>query len=200
MEAGTTWDLSSEPAKTVPSRAATAGMPALASTAMTHSTLARLESRLFRIGVERFGLDIDHTWILEVPGRRTGVPRFTPVKVLEVEKEHYLVALHPDSDWPRNLRSAAGSARLRHRRRIVAVCALELPPEDRTPILRGYLAMATRGRTLDILGAGRRDPEEGHLRRIAADHPVFRLTVADETLRGAGPEGSTVTAPWAIDR
>ena len=53
--------------------------------------------------------------------------------------------------------------------------------------------MATRGQTLDILGAGRRDPEEGHLRRIAADHPVFRLTVADETFRRAGAEGSTVT-------
>ena len=160
---------------------------------MTHTTLARLESRLFRIGVERFGLDIDHTWILEVPGRRTGVPRFAPVKLLEVETEHYLVALHHDSDWPRNLREAAGSARLRHRRRIIAVRALELPPQERTRILRHYLDMATRGQTLDILGAGRRDPEESHLRRIAADHPVFRLTLADETLRRAGPEGLTVT-------
>ena len=162
---------------------------------MTHSTLARLESRLFRIGVERFGLDIDHTWILEVPGRRTGVPRFTPVKVLEVGTEHFLVALHHGSDWPRNLRAAAGSANLRHRRRIIAVRALELPSQERTPILRSYLASATRGQTLDILGAGQREPEEGHLRRIAADHPVFRLTVADETSRRPGPEGSTGTAP-----
>ena len=164
---------------------------------MTHSTLARLESRLFRIGVERFGLDIDHTWILEVPGRRTGVPRFTPVKLLEVGNEHFLVALHHGSDWPRNLRAAAGSARLRHRGRIVAVLALELPSQERTPILRRYLASATRGQTLDILGAGRREPEESHLRRIAADHPVFRLTVADETSGRPGPEGSTRSAPWA---
>ena len=44
-------------------------------------------------------------------------------------------------------------------------------------MLRAYLAAATRGQTLDILGAGRRDPDEGHLRRIAADHPVFRLVL-----------------------
>jgi deazaflavin-dependent oxidoreductase (nitroreductase family) len=167
---------------------------------MTHNTIARLESRLFRIAVERFGLDIDHTWILEVPGRRTGVPRFTPLKVLEVDKEHYLVALHHDSDWPRNLRAAAGSARLRHRRRVIAVDALELPSQERTRILRGYLAAATRGRTLDILGAGRRDPEEGHLRRIAADHPVFRIAVADGSSRRTGPAGLSGTAPWAWAR
>ncbi len=138
-----------------------------------------MESRLFRIAVERFGAEIDHTWILEVAGRRSGIPRFVPVKLLDIEADRFLVSLYGDGDsnWPRNLRAGGGRARLRRRGWAVRVTAEELPPAERPAVLRAYLAAATRGQTLDILGAGRRDPEEGHLRRIAADHPVFRLVL-----------------------
>lgn len=141
--------------------------------------MRRVESRLFRIAVERFGVEIDHTWILEVAGRRSGIPRFVPVKLLDIEADHFLVSLDGDgdSDWPRNLRAAGGRARLRRRGWALPVRAMELPPPERPAVLRAYLAAATRGRTLDILGAGRRNPEEDHLRRIAADHPVFRLVL-----------------------
>jgi len=47
-------------------------------------------------------------------------------------------------------------------------------------VLRAYLAAATRRKTLDLLGAGRRDPDDAHLHRIAPEHPVFRLTSAGE--------------------
>ena len=146
---------------------------------MTRHRLSRLESRLFRLAIERFGAEIDHSWILEVPGRRTGIPRFTPVKLLDVGAERFLVALYRGSDWSRNLRAASGVARLRRRGVIQPVVAAELPPEDRPRVLRAYLAAATRGKTLDILGAGERDPDEGHLRRIAPDHPVFLITLPD---------------------
>ena len=136
-----------------------------------------MESRLFRVAVERVGAEIDHTWILEVAGRRSGAPRFVPVKLLQVETERFLVSLYGDSNWTRNLRAASGRARLRRRASALPVTAVELPPSQRPAVLRAYLAAATRGQTLDILGAGRRDPEEGHLRRIAADHPVFGLVL-----------------------
>ena len=58
---------------------------------MGSRTRHRLETRFFRVAIERFGAQIDSTWILEVAGRRTGVPRFTPVKLLEVDDERYLV-------------------------------------------------------------------------------------------------------------
>ena len=144
---------------------------------MTSRWVQRVESRLFRVAIERLGADIDHIWILEVAGRRSGLPRFVPVKVLEVETERFLVSLY-DGDWPRNLRAAGGRAQLRRRSVMLPVEAVELPPAQRPAVLRAYLAAATRGQTLDILGAGRRDPVEAHLRRIAADHPVFRLAVA----------------------
>jgi hypothetical protein len=135
-----------------------------------------VQSRLFRIALEQFNADIDGTWILKVPGRRTGIWRFTPVKLLVVDDEKYLVALHPSSDWPLNLRMADGIAQLRHGRRRLPVRAVELAVEERPAILRGYLAAATRTKTSDILGAGQRHPDDDHLRRIAPGHPVFRLT------------------------
>ena len=142
---------------------------------MSKRWVHRVEVRLFRVAVERFGADIDHTWILEVPGRRSGSPRFAPVKLLQVDLDRFLVSLYEDSNWPRNLRAAGGQARLRRRGSALPVTAVELSPPQRPTVLRAYLAAATRGQTLDILGAGRRDPDDDHLRRIAGDHPVFRL-------------------------
>jgi deazaflavin-dependent oxidoreductase (nitroreductase family) len=139
----------------------------------------RLETVFFRLAIERFGAQIDDTWILEVPGRSSGAPRFTPIKVLDVDGERYLVGLYGHTDWSRNLR-AAGAARLRHRKRVLPVRAEELAVVDRPPVLRAYLAGATRTQTLDVLGAGSRDPAEAHLRRIAPDHPVFRLVPQEE--------------------
>jgi len=148
---------------------------------MESRTRHRLEARLFRIAIERFGAQIDSTWILEVAGRRTAIPRFTPVKLLEVDGERYLVSLSGRTDWSRNL-AAAGQAVLRHRGRALPMRAEEVPPPERPRVLRAYLAAATRAATLDLLGAGSREPDEAHLRRIAPDHPVFHLTPLEATV------------------
>jgi deazaflavin-dependent oxidoreductase (nitroreductase family) len=147
---------------------------------MANRILQRLESRVFRIAIERFGAKIDNSWILEVAGRRTGVPRYTPVKLLDVDSERFLVALYGDTEWSRNLRAARGRAKLRRRRRILPVLGAELPPDERPRILGAYLATATRPKTVEILGAGRRQPDEVHLQRIAAAHPVFRLSLTSD--------------------
>jgi deazaflavin-dependent oxidoreductase (nitroreductase family) len=147
---------------------------------MARRALHRLESRVFRVAIEQFGANIDNSWILEVLGRRTGVLRHNPVKLLDVDGERYLVALYGHADWSRNLRAAGGVGQLRHRGRTLSIAAEELPADERPRMLRAYLAAATRRKTLDILGAGRRNPDEEHLRRIALDHPVFRLTVTGE--------------------
>ena len=153
---------------------------------MSRGGLRRLESWAFRVAVERFGAQIDETWILEVPGRRSGVPHFTPVKLLDVEEGRFLVSLYGPSDWSRNLR-AAGAATLRQKGRSLSVLARQVPLDERPPILRAYLARATRSKTLELLGGGRRDPDEAHLRKIAKNHPVFRLTaVEDHDLRTPG--------------
>ena len=57
-----------------------------------------LVGRAVRVGV-RLGREIDGVRELEVRGRRTGRPRWTLVKVLEVDGERYLVSLSGSSGW-----------------------------------------------------------------------------------------------------
>jgi deazaflavin-dependent oxidoreductase (nitroreductase family) len=119
-----------------------------------------LVNRAVRVGV-RLGRDIDGVQELEVRGRRTGRPRRTPVKVLEVDGERYLVSLNGSSDWVRNLR-ARRTARLRFGRRVEQIVATEVADPDKAPVVRAYREGTTRAETR---------------RRLAgtAEVPVFRL-------------------------
>jgi deazaflavin-dependent oxidoreductase (nitroreductase family) len=125
----------------------------------------------------RLGRDIDGIRELEVLGRRTGKPRRTPVKVLEVDGERYLVSLYANSGWVRNLR-AHGSARLRLGRRLEEVVGTELSDDQKPPIIRAYLAAASREQTRQRLMRAAEDVPEEDVRRGAPQVPVFRLSPA----------------------
>ncbi len=133
-----------------------------------------LVNRAVSIGV-RLGCDIDGIHELEVRGRRTGKPRRTPVKVLEVDGERYLVSLNGSSDWVRNLRSHK-TARLRMGRRVEEVVATEIPAAKKPPIVRAYLMGATRAETTRRLGWAGEHASQAEVRRGAAEVPVFRVT------------------------
>lgn len=124
------------------------------------------------IGV--LGRGFDDVQLLEVPGRITGRRRSTPVKVIRLGGQRFLVSLTGESDWVLNLR-ASPVASLRLGRRRVPVQAAELPADERVPVLREYLRLASQARTPAILGVGSRDAPDAEIRRSAADHPVFRL-------------------------
>ncbi len=74
---------------------------------------------------------------LAVRGRRTGRWRTTPVNVLSVDGERYLVAPQGETDWVRNLR-AAGVGELRRGSRVKRFRAVEVPAEQRPRILEAY--------------------------------------------------------------
>jgi deazaflavin-dependent oxidoreductase (nitroreductase family) len=120
----------------------------------------------------RLGRDIDGIRVLEVRGRRTAKRRQTPVKVLELEGERYLVSLHGSCGWVRNLR-AGQTARLG--RDVEDVVAIELPDDQKRPVIRAYLAAASRDETRRRLAWAADDAAEDEARRRAADVPVFRL-------------------------
>jgi deazaflavin-dependent oxidoreductase (nitroreductase family) len=105
----------------------------------------RLINLAVRVGV-RLGREIDGVHELEVRGRRTGKPRRTPVKVLEVDGERYLVSLSGRSGWVCNLR-ARSAARLRFGRRVEDVVAIEVADPEKPPVVRAYLRAATRPET-----------------------------------------------------
>ena len=121
----------------------------------------------------RLGLSLFGSRVLEVRGRSSGVPRRTPVNLLEFEGQRYLVAPRGDTQWARNLR-VSGEGRLLSRGRAKRFTAVEVSDEQKPPILRAYLehwAWET-GVFFDGISA---TSSESELREASSKHPVFRL-------------------------
>jgi deazaflavin-dependent oxidoreductase (nitroreductase family) len=108
-----------------------------------------------------------------VPGRKTGEPRRTPVNLLTLEGQRYLVAPRGHTQWVRNLR-ASGSGRLLLGRRSERFSAVELPDDEKPPLLREYLKR-WKWEVGKFFGGLSPDAPDEELRRIAPDHPVFRI-------------------------
>jgi deazaflavin-dependent oxidoreductase (nitroreductase family) len=127
-------------------------------------------------GLTRAGISVAGSRVLEVTGRRSGGPRRTPVNVLEDGGARYLVAPRGHTQWVRNLRSA-GSARLLVGRRAEVVRAVELSDDEKVEVLRAYLRRWRWEVGAFFAGVGP-DSSDEDLRRVAPDHPVFRITPA----------------------
>lgn len=112
--------------------------------------------------------------MLEVRGRSSGEWRRTPVNLLRFEGADYLVAPRGHTQWVKNLR-ASGQGRLRLGRRLRPFTAIELADEEKPPLLRAYLKKWKLEVGVFFSGVGPESSEDD-LRRIAPDHPVFKLT------------------------
>jgi deazaflavin-dependent oxidoreductase (nitroreductase family) len=125
----------------------------------------------------RAGVSVAGSRVLEVRGRKTGEPRRTPVNLLTVDGARYLVAPRGHTQWVRNLR-ARGEGRLLLGRAAEDFTAEELSDDDRPPILRPYLKR-WKWEIGAFFGGVGPDASDAELRRIAPDHPVFRLSQGD---------------------
>lgn len=125
-------------------------------------------------GLTRAGVSFWGSRILEVRGRKSGEPRRTPVNLMELDGQRYLVAPRGHTQWVRNLR-ASGSGRLLIGRRGEEFTAVELGDDEKPALLRAYLRRWKWevGQFFDGIGP---DAPEQELRRIAPDHPVFRIS------------------------
>jgi deazaflavin-dependent oxidoreductase (nitroreductase family) len=121
----------------------------------------------------RRGLSLAGSRVLEVRGRTSGQPRQTPVNLLTLDGQRYLVAPRGNTQWVRNLR-AAGSGRLLVGRHAEPFTATEVPDDDRPPILRAYLKR-WKWEVNQFFAGVSPDAPDTELRRIAPDHPVFRI-------------------------
>jgi deazaflavin-dependent oxidoreductase (nitroreductase family) len=124
-------------------------------------------------GLARLGIGLAGSRVLEVQGRKSGEWRQTPVNPLELEGNRYLVSPRGNSQWVRNMR-VSGGGRLVRGRRVEEFTATEVPEEERIPLLRAYLEKWKWevGAFFDGVGPDSSDEE---LRRIAPDHPAFRI-------------------------
>ena len=122
----------------------------------------------------RAGFSVWGSRELRVRGRTSGEWRTTPVNLLSHDGARYLVAPRGETQWVKNLR-VAGEGELRVGHHTEAFRAVEVADDDKIEILRAYLKRwkLEVGVFFDGVSATSSDAE---LRRIAPDHPVFRIT------------------------
>jgi deazaflavin-dependent oxidoreductase (nitroreductase family) len=121
----------------------------------------------------RTGISIMGSRVLYVRGRTSGEWRSTPVNLLTLDGDRFLVAPRGQTQWVRNLR-VAGGGELRVGRRAERFTATELADEDKPPVLRAYLKRWKWevGMFFENITA---DATDEQLMGIAPGFPVFRV-------------------------
>jgi deazaflavin-dependent oxidoreductase (nitroreductase family) len=89
-------------------------------------------------GLTNLGISLMGSRVLSVQGRKSGEWRSTPVNLLTVDGQRYLVAPRGHTQWVRNLR-ASGTGTLRLGRKVEHFRAEELADADKPDIIRTYL-------------------------------------------------------------
>jgi deazaflavin-dependent oxidoreductase (nitroreductase family) len=87
----------------------------------------------------RAGVKLGTMMLLTVHGRKSGLPRTTPVTLAEYNGQRYLIAPFGEVQWVRNLR-AAGAAILSRGRDSEPISVVELPAAEAAPILKENLS------------------------------------------------------------
>ena len=138
---------------------------------LTQHVFNRLVRRLTRMG-----LSVRGSRELRVRGRSTGQWRSTPVNLLTVDGQEYLVAPRGVTQWVRNVR-AAGGGELRLGRKVQPFLAHELADSDKAAILRPYLKLWKMETGVFFDGL---DDSASDAKLVAAGpkHPIFLITTA----------------------
>jgi deazaflavin-dependent oxidoreductase (nitroreductase family) len=121
------------------------------------------------------GMPLGFNALITISGRKSGLPRTTPVAIIEVSGRRWIWAPWGEVHCVRNLR-AAGRATITVRRREEEVSATELDPAERIAFFRDFLGPLARSIPLGVWfiravdGVDLNDPVD------AADgRPVFEL-------------------------
>lgn len=131
----------------------------------------RAANRVVRL-LLALGLMPGPTYLLTVPGRRTGRPLSTPVTLVEEGGQRWLVAPYGEVPWVRNAR-AAGRVTLTRGRRAENVSLRALSAAEAAPVLRRYVTRVPITRPyFDVTPGSPLTAFEAEADR----HPVFALT------------------------
>jgi deazaflavin-dependent oxidoreductase (nitroreductase family) len=119
----------------------------------------------------RLGLNPPRTYLLTVPGRKTGKSYTTPVTLVEENGERWLVAPYGEVGWVKNAR-AGGKVTLGRGARSETVRIIELAPSEAAPVLKKYVTDVPVVRPFfDVT-------PQSDIKSFIAEaprHPVFRL-------------------------
>ena len=146
-----------------------AGSPSVAAT--FRKTPLRKLGNILITPLARLGLAGRRTHILTVVGRKTGRSYSTPVLLVFLGGERWLVAPYGERAWVKNAR-AAGTVELTRARRTERVRVTEVDAQTAAPVLREYLR--TTPVTKPFFSASRSAPLEAFAAE-ASRHPVFKI-------------------------
>ncbi|GHB38436.1 nitroreductase [Streptomyces viridiviolaceus] len=121
----------------------------------------------------RHGVSLAGSAEMSVRGRKSGQMQRIPVNPHAYDGGQYLVSARGHSQWVRNMR-AAGGGELRVGRRVRVFTAVELPDEEKLPILRTYLEKWGWEVNQYFQGVTAKSSDE-EITASAPDHPVFRI-------------------------
>ena len=133
---------------------------------LTRRAVNRLVRLLLRLGTGPAG-----TYLLTVAGRRSGVPRSTPVTLVEEGGRRWLVAPYGVVAWVRNLR-ATGRASLSRGGRTEEIAVREVGVEEAAPVLKIYVTRVPITRPFFDVGP---ESDLAAFRAEASRHPVFAI-------------------------
>lgn len=127
-----------------------------------------MSATMIRLGIGPAGMHL-----LTVRGRKSGLPRTTPVNLIEDQGRRWLVAPYGEVAWVRNVR-AAGEVELRRGGSTERCLAREATAEEAVPVLRSYLRQLRLvvGSYFDVTPSS---PDAAFIAE-APRHPVFLLT------------------------
>lgn len=133
--------------------------------------ITRLANVIFATMTRR-GRGAGYRYILTVQGRRSGVARSTPVDVMEVDGQRWLVAPYGDVNWVKNAR-AAGQIELSRGGTSSRWKAVEVRGPEAVPAIRHYIASVPVTAAYWEVTAD--SPDEAVV-AASEQHPAFRLT------------------------
>ena len=124
------------------------------------------------------GIPLGFNRLVTIRGRKSGLPRTTPIAVIERSGRRWVWAPWGEVHWVRNLR-AAGRATIQVRGQQLEVTATELGPEERVQFFRDVLGPLVRSIRFGVAfirmvdGVDVNEPEEAaEGRRVFELHPV----------------------------
>jgi deazaflavin-dependent oxidoreductase (nitroreductase family) len=120
------------------------------------------------------GVSVYGSRILAVRGRKSGEWRTTPVNLLVIDGQRYLVAPRGHTQWVRNMR-AVGGGELRLGKKAEPFSAVELADAEKPAVLRVYMKKWAWEVGYFFGDVNAKSPEE-ELLSIAPGFPVFKIS------------------------
>jgi deazaflavin-dependent oxidoreductase (nitroreductase family) len=119
----------------------------------------------------RMGWGAGYRWILSAPGRISGTMRSTPVDVMNIDGQRWLVAPYRETNWVKNVQ-AHPRVTLRRGGETDDLVAIPAAGSEVLPVIRQYL------RQVPITAAYwgvTAESADADIERESVTHPVFRL-------------------------